>query len=206
MDCPVCEGTGVVVLDQEDTARSDSDGREPSVACRSCGGSGIRSAAGEAPDVDRSSGQNSGRNPGPATPEDELYTTRQLLVFTLRYSRVFPPEATEGWIDGLIALDAIAPEAGRAILAELREGYDWAKARHRPDGADAPGAAVAGAAAADGVPAGAGLAGGGVAAAALADGGVGLAFRRETGEIERHLDRLDTLLIETIAHLDAEAD
>ncbi|WP_436639984.1 hypothetical protein [Microbaculum sp. FT89] len=206
MDCPVCEGTGVVVLDQEDAARSDSDGREPSVACRSCGGSGIRSATGEAPDAGRSEDPSPGRNMGPATPEDELYTTRQLLVFTLRYSRVFPPEATEGWIDGLIALDAIAPEAGRAILAELREGYDWAKARHRPDGADAPGAAAPGTAAADGVLASAGLAGGGVAAAALADGGVGLAFRRETGEIERHLDRLDTLLIETIAHLDAEAD
>ena len=63
----------------------------------------------------------------PASADDQLHTTRQLLIYTLRYSRIFPAETTDDWVDGLCGLDAGAPEAGRAILSELREGYEWAK-------------------------------------------------------------------------------
>ncbi len=101
----------------------------------------------------------------PASAGDQLHTTRQLLIYTLRYSRVFPADATNDWVDGLTGLDIGAPEAGRAVLTELREGYEWAKRQHRPDGV--------------------------MAAANLS---AGVFFDREVGEIDRHLDLLETLL------------
>jgi len=117
-----------------------------------------------------------------ASADDQLHTTRQLLIYTLRYSRIFPAETTDDWVDGLCGLDAGAPEAGRAILAELREGYEWAKRQFRPDGTMATPGATSGAT-------------GGL--------GAGVFFDREVGEIDSHLDFLEALLDQAEAWLDA---
>ena len=114
----------------------------------------------------------------PAGADDQLHTTRQLLIYTLRYSRIFPAETTNDWVDGLCSLDVGAPEAGRAILSELREGYEWAKRQYRPDASMATAGATAGL-------------------------GAGVFFEREVGEIDIHLDTLEVLLNQAEAWLGA---
>lgn len=121
MRCAECAGRGMAAR----PARPGEAGTElwgagdfPGIACQGCGGTGIRT---ETP-------------PRPPSAEEQLHTERQLLVFALRYNRLFPTETVEAWIESLDGLDVYAPEAGRAILAKLADGYDWAKRRHRPDG------------------------------------------------------------------------
>jgi len=98
-------------------------------------------------------------------PDERLYTSRQVLIYTLRYSHVFPAATTEDWIAGLAAIETAAPERGRSVLTRLRDGFEQAKREHRPGDADK---------------------GTGVPARAV--------FDRETLEIERHLAAIEDLL------------
>jgi len=176
MLCVVCGGTGIVSGSGGDRARGarapETDAprpapgvENPGIVCSACDGTGVTEDAGGAP--------------SPLNAADELHATRQLLIYTLRYSQVFPARTTGEWIDGLRGLDADAPEAGLAVLTELRAGYGSAKQAHNPAGGPA------------GAPAS------GPAAGPAGDRSVPPdthLFDRETTEIERHFDTLEAVL------------
>ncbi len=161
MHCPICGGTGVVAVSHESAVAGRTRTTTGIISCRGCGGRGV------VPEPERAL-------PGGSAAEDELHTTRQLLVYTLRYSRVFPPETTDIWIEDLNGLDVRAPEAGRVVLVEFREGYEWAKHRHRPGPEATAGDVVA------------------------------IVFDRETGEIERHIGVLEALMEEVRERIDED--
>ena len=123
MECPVCNGTGIMALPRVPGARG---GRIQiafsfsGIACGACRGSGFRShLPADTP-------------PRPPGADEHLYAACQLLTYVLQYSRTFPASLTSDWIDSLAALDVHDPEKGRAVLLELRDSYEMAKNRSRP--------------------------------------------------------------------------
>jgi hypothetical protein len=167
MDCPVCKGTRLVAASPTTgIGRRSGPAEGAYMSCPACGSTGVVADTGR-----------------PWRGEtDEIYMTRQLLVYTFRYSRIFPCETTDRWIEGLRLFDVAPPHAGRPMLAALRRGYEQAKRDHRPPAP--PKAAIPSEAAAP------------PSACAL--------FDLETAEIERHLNAMEALLEGAIAALDLQ--
>lgn len=124
MECPVCNGTGVMALPHVPGSRGgwiDTTHSFSGMACGACRGTGLR--------VDIPADDTPPRTP---SADEQLHAERQLLTYVLRYSRVFPSRLTDDWVAALDDLDVYVPTQGQTILAGFRHSFELAKQNHRP--------------------------------------------------------------------------